>query len=147
MRMRRLLAVAVAGASLGVAGAPAHAATPLFADTWKVKLKSDTIKGNAGRRTSYYSFDRPRFFNFTAHRVRGIGAGIAAPEGPAIVSWDSPDPCDPTLIEHSADQDAGVFYDWDGTYSYLWTFSDGGTSTEPNPRHRNPGPGNHTATF
>lgn len=65
--------------------------------------------------------------------------------GGAEISYHEPDPCDTALIEHSANEGAN-FFEWDGTFSYHWTFSDGGTSTEAEPRHRYPGPGNHTAT-
>ena len=66
-------------------------------------------------------------------------------KGPADIIA-SPDDCDTTLVEHSASEDAGFFYDWDGTFSYLWSFSDGGTSTEARPKHRYPGPGTYSAT-
>jgi hypothetical protein len=215
--VRRVLGIAILGAALAGAATPAHAATPLFADSWKAKLRSDTIEGNAGRRTTYLSFDRPRVMEFTAYRVRGVkrlpmklsggwlvasyrvrkhcytaryiyklkatrvhdmeGEPVASRArirhfnswrtcgGDSFRSWfggtavreftpqkgpadiiASPDDCDPTLVEHSADADAGFFYDWDGTFSYLWTFSDGGTSKEARPRHRYPGPGTHSAT-
>ena len=215
--MRRLLVIAVFAATLVGTAAPAHAATPLFADSWKAKIQSDTIKGTAGRRTTYLSFDRPRIMEFTAYRVRGVkrlpmklsrgwlvasyrvkkhcytaryiyklkatkvhdmeGEPVASrarirhfnawrncsgdsfrswfggtavreftpQKGPAIIS-SLVDDCDPGLVEHSADHDAGFFFDWDGTFSYLWTFSDGGTSTEARPKHRYPGPGTHSAT-
>jgi hypothetical protein len=215
---RRLVAIAILAAALTGAAVPAHAAVPLFADHWKVKLRSDTLPGNSGKKTTYYSFDRPRIFNFTAYRVRGIkrlplklshgwlttsyrvkkpcysaryvyrikatrvadmeGEPVASrakvryfnswrnchgdsfhswyggtavrtsppQKGPAVIIYDSPDGCDPTLVEHSADEDSSVFYDWDGTFSYLWTFSDGGSSTQASPTHRYPSPGNHSAT-
>ena len=199
------------------AAPPAHAVTPLFADSWKAKIQSDTIRGPAGRRTTYLSFDRPRVMEFTAYRVRGVkrlpmrlsrgwlvasyrvkkhcytaryiyklkatrvhdmhGEAVASRAklrhfnswrtcgGDSFRSWfggtavreftpqkgpadiiASPDDCEPLLVEHSASEDSGFFYDWDGTFSYHWTFSDGGTSTEAEPKHRYLTPGTHSAT-
>lgn len=65
--------------------------------------------------------------------------------GPAEILY-TPDVCDTSLVDHSAHEDIGFFFEWDGTFSYHWTFGDGATSTEAEPRHRYPGPGNYTAT-
>jgi hypothetical protein len=65
--------------------------------------------------------------------------------GPAEISYLT-DECESPLVELSAYEDAGFFFEWDGTFSTHWTFGDGGTSTEREPRHSYPGPGSYTAT-
>jgi hypothetical protein len=78
---------------------------------------------------------------FLGHAKRRVG-----PErGGADIHYDSPDGCNPSLVELSASEDDS-FEDWDRELSYLWKFSDGGTSTERQPRHSFPGPGVHSAT-
>jgi hypothetical protein len=76
---------------------------------------------------------------------RGTAKRPAPQAGPADILY-SPDVCDTSLVEFSGSEDSGFFFEWDGTFSYLWNFGDGGTSTEAEPKHRYPGPGNYTAT-
>lgn len=84
-------------------------------------------------------------------RISGTFLGRAkrreGPErGTADIFYESENGCDPTLVSHSASEDDS-FLDWDlPVISYLWTFSDGGTSTERRPKHRYPSIGNHGAT-
>jgi hypothetical protein len=83
-------------------------------------------------------------------RIAGTFVGRAkrqtGPErGGASISYSEEDSCDTALIEHSANE--GDFLDWDlPVFSYLWTFSTGGSSTAAKPKHRYPGPGSHSAT-
>jgi hypothetical protein len=218
--VRRYTALAVAALAVAAASAqPAHAAEPLLADFWDVKLQSTNphLKGQAGRRTSVWSFDRPDVMNVKEFRMRrrqkltlkpSAGGWRAARvkvrqgcyradyiyrvkptrvhdihgervasraqvkyfnawrtcSGDSFRSWfkgtakrpapqagpadiiASADDCDTTLVTLSGSEDAGFFFEWDGTFSYLWDFGDGSTSTQAEPKHRYPGPGNYTAT-
>jgi hypothetical protein len=64
----------------------------------------------------------------------------------AEIGYNTGPACDEALVELSADED-DTFLDWDlPVFSYAWTFSDGGSSTAREPKHRFPGPGNHSAS-
>ena len=83
-------------------------------------------------------------------RISGTFLGRAKREtgperGGADISYDSPDGCNPAMVDHDGDEDDS-FLDWDRALSYFWQFSDGSTSTEREPRHSYPGPGVHSAT-
>lgn len=117
-----------------------------------VRLKPTRVHDMEGE--SVASAAKLRWFSTTkpciGRRISGTFLGRAkrqvGPErGGADIAYDAPNGCAPAVIDLSADED-NSFLDWDRELSYFWTFSDGGTSTEREPRHTFPGPGLHSAT-
>jgi PKD domain len=117
-----------------------------------VRLRPTKVHDMEGERLA--SAARFRQFSSTkpciGRRIAGTFLGRAKREtgperGSASISYSEADGCDTALVEHSASE--GDFLDWDlPVFSYLWTFSDGGSSTVAKPKHRYPGPGTHGAT-
>jgi hypothetical protein len=118
-----------------------------------VRLKLTRVHDMEGEQVA--SAARLEFFNAVkpciGRRLAGWFKGtvrrrVPPEHGGADISYEAPDGCQPTLIDHSANED-NSFTDWNvRVFSYLWTFSDGGTSTKAEPRHAYPAPGNHSAT-
>jgi len=94
-----------------------------------------------------FSVTKPCIGRPIAGRFLGTLKRQVGPEtGAADIGYTSGPSCDEALTEHWA-HEADSFRDWDiPVLSYLWTFSDGGTSTAREPQHRYPGPGSHGVT-
>jgi hypothetical protein len=118
-----------------------------------VRLKLTRVHDMEGERVAsaarlaYFNAVKPCIGRRLAGWFKGTVRREVPPErGGAEISYDAPDGCQPTVIDHSADEDDS-FTDWNlRVFSYLWTFSDGGTSTTAEPRHTYPAPGSHSAT-
>ena len=94
-----------------------------------------------------FSVTKPCIGSRIAGRFLGRVKRQVGPEsGAAEIGYNTGPACDEALVDLFAHEDDS-FVDWDlPVFSRQWTFSDGGTSTAREPRHRFPGPGNHTAS-
>jgi PKD domain len=94
-----------------------------------------------------FSVTKPCIGGRIAGRFLGRLKRQVGPEsGAAEIGYNTGPACDEALVELSAHED-DTFLDWDlPVFSYAWTFSDGAGSTAREPKHRFPGPGNHSAS-